>query len=49
MKCPGMMYVNGYDHPNILAGQGTMGLEILDQVLYSFLLYSFLAQGMLMS
>merc|ERR1719384_2882201 len=27
-----MMYVNGYDHPNILAGQGTMGLEILDQV-----------------
>ena len=26
------MYVNGYDHPNILAGQGTMGLEILDQV-----------------
>jgi len=28
----GMMYVNGFDHPNILAGQGTMGLEILDQV-----------------
>jgi len=28
----GFMYVNGYDHPNILAGQGTMGLEILDQV-----------------
>ena len=28
----GMMYINGYDHPNILAGQGTMGLEILDQV-----------------
>ena len=27
-----MQYVNGYDHPNILAGQGTMGLEILDQV-----------------
>merc|ERR1712227_478939 len=27
-----LMYVNGYDHPNILAGQGTMGLEILDQV-----------------
>eukprot|EP00092_Neocalanus_flemingeri_P059219 GFUD01070723.1.p1 GENE.GFUD01070723.1~~GFUD01070723.1.p1 ORF type:complete len:345 (+),score=90.08 GFUD01070723.1:643-1677(+) len=26
------MYINGYDHPNILAGQGTMGLEILDQV-----------------
>ena len=28
----GLMYVNGYDHPNILAGQGTMGLEILTQV-----------------
>jgi len=28
----GMQYVNGYDHPSILAGQGTMGLEILDQV-----------------
>ena len=28
----GFMYVNGYDHPNILAGQGTMGLEILTQV-----------------
>jgi len=27
-----LMYVNGYDHPDILAGQGTMGLEILDQV-----------------
>merc|ERR1712106_544457 len=27
-----MMYINGFDHPNILAGQGTMGLEILDQV-----------------
>ena len=26
------MYVNGYDHPNILAGQGTMGLEIMEQV-----------------
>jgi len=26
------LYINGYDHPNILAGQGTMGLEILDQV-----------------
>ena len=26
------MYVNGYDHPDILAGQGTMGLEIMEQV-----------------
>lgn len=31
-KEKGLMYVNGYDHPHILAGQGTMGLEIMDQV-----------------
>lgn len=31
-KEEGLMYVNGYDHPHILAGQGTMGLEILEQV-----------------
>ncbi len=24
--------MNGYDHPLILAGQGTIGLEILEQV-----------------
>ncbi|KAF6024272.1 hypothetical protein EB796_017413 [Bugula neritina] len=28
----GMSYVNGYDHPEIIAGQGTAGLEILEQV-----------------
>jgi len=28
----GYMYINGFDHPNILAGQGTMGLEVLEQV-----------------
>ncbi|CAG0897619.1 unnamed protein product [Cyprideis torosa] len=28
----GALYVNGYDHPHIIAGQGTMGLEILEQV-----------------
>ncbi|CAH1774898.1 unnamed protein product [Owenia fusiformis] len=28
----GSLYVNGYDHPHILAGQGTMGLEIVEQV-----------------
>ncbi|XP_077297307.1 serine racemase [Arctopsyche grandis] len=28
----GLMYVNGYDHPHIMAGQGTIGLEILDEV-----------------
>ncbi|XP_076307122.1 L-threonine ammonia-lyase-like [Tachypleus tridentatus] len=27
-----LVYVNGYDHPHIIAGQGTMGLEIIDQV-----------------
>ncbi|KAH9492592.1 hypothetical protein Btru_024876 [Bulinus truncatus] len=28
----GLLYVNGYDHPHIVAGQGTMGLEIIEQV-----------------
>src|SRR3954452_22948066 len=28
----GLAYINGYDDPPIIAGQGTMGLEILDQV-----------------
>lgn len=28
----GLIYVNGYDHPNIIAGQGTIGLEICEQV-----------------
>lgn len=27
----GFTYVNGYDDPDIIAGQGTMGLEILEQ------------------
>ncbi|CAH2045234.1 unnamed protein product, partial [Iphiclides podalirius] len=27
-----MMYINGFDHPNIVEGQGTAGLEILAQV-----------------
>nr|KAG5688331.1 hypothetical protein BaRGS_027873 [Batillaria attramentaria] len=31
-KIKGFLYINGYDHPDILAGQGTMGLEILSQV-----------------
>merc|ERR1719445_2145849 len=31
-KDKGLMYINGFDHPNILAGQGTMGLEVLEQV-----------------
>merc|ERR1719400_1328339 len=31
-KEKGLMYINGFDHPNILAGQGTMGLEIIEQV-----------------
>jgi threonine dehydratase len=28
----GLAYVDGYDDPAIIAGQGTLGLEILDQV-----------------
>ncbi len=28
----GFTYINGYDDPAIIAGQGTMGLEILEQV-----------------
>jgi len=27
-----LAYINGYDHPQILAGQGTCGLEIAEQV-----------------
>ncbi|XP_053613765.1 L-threonine ammonia-lyase-like isoform X2 [Plodia interpunctella] len=28
----GLTYINGYDHPHIMAGQGTVGLEIIEQV-----------------
>ena len=28
----GLTYVNGYDDPAVIAGQGTIGLEILEQV-----------------
>ncbi|XP_061167480.1 L-threonine ammonia-lyase-like [Saccostrea echinata] len=28
----GYVYINGYDHPHIIAGQGTMALEIVKQV-----------------
>jgi threonine dehydratase len=28
----GLIYINGYDHPDIIAGQGTIGLELLEQV-----------------
>ncbi|KAL5253145.1 hypothetical protein ACHWQZ_G013056 [Mnemiopsis leidyi] len=28
----GQIYINGYDHPDIIAGQGTIGLEICSQV-----------------
>ncbi|XP_066992529.2 L-threonine ammonia-lyase isoform X2 [Anabrus simplex] len=28
----GLTYINGYDHPHIMAGQGTLGLEIVEQV-----------------
>ena len=26
-----MPYINGYDHPLIMAGQGTIGLELVEQ------------------
>lgn len=28
----GLTYINGYDDPDVIAGQGTLGLEILQQV-----------------
>ncbi|GBP85808.1 hypothetical protein EVAR_65872_1 [Eumeta japonica] len=28
----GMIYVNGYDHPHVVAGQGTAGIEIVQDV-----------------
>eukprot|EP01059_Diplonema_ambulator_P005002 TRINITY_DN14742_c0_g1_i1.p1 TRINITY_DN14742_c0_g1~~TRINITY_DN14742_c0_g1_i1.p1 ORF type:complete len:442 (+),score=151.99 TRINITY_DN14742_c0_g1_i1:42-1367(+) len=32
MKENGMRYINGYDDPEIIAGAGTIGIEILEQV-----------------
>lgn len=29
---PNMKYINGYDDPEIIAGAGTMGIEIMEQV-----------------
>ncbi|XP_075218615.1 serine racemase isoform X2 [Lycorma delicatula] len=31
-KDKGLIYINGYDHPHIIAGQGTLGLEVVEQV-----------------
>jgi threonine dehydratase len=31
-KEKGLAYINGYDDPAIIAGQGTMGLEIVEQI-----------------
>lgn len=31
-KRDSVAYINGYDHPHIIAGQGTIGLEICEQV-----------------
>lgn len=31
-KEKGLIYINGYDHPHIIAGQGTIGLEMCEQV-----------------
>jgi threonine dehydratase len=32
MEREGLTYIDGFDHPDIIAGQGTLGLEILEQV-----------------
>ncbi len=32
VESQGLTYINGYDDPAIIAGQGTIGLEILEQV-----------------
>mmetsp|Transcript_27156 Transcript_27156/g.31050 ORF Transcript_27156/g.31050 Transcript_27156/m.31050 type:complete len:484 (+) Transcript_27156:90-1541(+) len=32
VKSEGLTYINGYDDPPILAGAGTMGIEIVDEV-----------------
>lgn len=32
IKTTGQIYINGYDHPDIIAGQGTIGLEIIGQL-----------------
>jgi threonine dehydratase len=45
----GFMYVNGYDHPNIIAGAGTMGLEILEVECYDYLLIMFLQCAIVLS
>lgn len=31
-KQKGLKYINGYDHPDVIAGAGTMGMEIVEQV-----------------
>jgi threonine dehydratase len=31
-KAKGLAYIDGYDDPAIIAGQGTMGLEIIEQI-----------------
>ena len=31
-KEKGMTYINGFDHPDVVAGQGTIGLEILEEI-----------------
>ena len=28
----GLLYINGFDHPDIIAGQGSLGVEILEEV-----------------
>ncbi len=32
VESEGLTYINGYDDPPIVAGAGTMGIEIIDEV-----------------
>ena len=32
VESEGLTYINGYDDPPIIAGAGTMGMEIVDEV-----------------
>lgn len=32
VETEGLTYINGYDDPPIVAGAGTMGIEIFDEV-----------------
>lgn len=31
-KAEGLTFINGYDHPHVIAGQGVIGIEIIEQI-----------------